>query len=66
MNTGGEFTAGGNIQMLTAASGVLFNQDEFNDLDCHTEKMFLTRVVFFFFCLFVCFGDVSHLFGQKD
>lgn len=38
VNTGGECAAGGNINMLAAASSVLFNQDEFDDLDCHTVK----------------------------
>lgn len=40
VNTGGEFAASGTINMLTTASCVLFNQDEFNDLDCHTVKFF--------------------------
>lgn len=38
VNTGGEFVAGGNINMLAAASHVLFNQDEFDDLDCHNVE----------------------------
>lgn len=38
VNTESEFVARGNINMPAAASCVLFNQDEFDDLDCHTVK----------------------------
>lgn len=36
VDTGGEAAAGGSVNALAAAPRVLFNQDEFDDLDCHT------------------------------
>lgn len=38
VDTGGEAAAGGSVNALAAAPRVLFNQDEFDDLDCHTVK----------------------------